>query len=528
MNPLLLLLLVGGAVAVAASGGGGSRKPLRLGYFQPDYEKFQDPLYGCFGVEGTPYVIADPPNRHKGLRIAIFRPAMDDNQKNVVLGYEYLSTVPRNANARIAAIRAKVDAWNKGASYVKSQPWFWLPSPEGHVNADVGITVANAIKNSHATLNNFADTIANKYASLQKDVKAVKAFAEAYGVSTSSVDAEVKSLAKAIGSVDSIKVVDKAVREYGPIASAIVNALFQTLSSSILSGGTGPGAADKRIADSLNAIGSMASVIPVYGTVIKGVTDLLASAYQGSAEAKEGECRAVAASIFDKAKEAAGLGYVVPWHFEAIFPPNACFNYGVGATGAGNLSDDQDSARLLVGDNLKYQAGTIAAPGFPAFPINPVYRNAIKSWWAVVQIYLSHPKVSEVFSALGRDAKGGVIASDEQVMLVAAPYAVANGFDVDEFAKELWTRSSGWSGADSHFFAEPYTQQKIDQFKLGDICYGVVGKNAPMNAWWLQWAILAQDAEQIVADWRANPAVAKRAEDPVVPLMKLPKGLVIA
>jgi hypothetical protein len=39
---------------------------------------------------------------------------------------------------------------------------------------------------------------------------------------------------------------------------------------------------------------------------------------------------------------------------------------------------------------------------------------------------------------------GGTMANDEQVMCVAAPIAIANGFDIDGFAKLLWNYSLGY------------------------------------------------------------------------------------
>jgi hypothetical protein len=95
-------------------------------------------------------------------------------------------------------------------------------------------------------------------------------------------------------------------------------------------------------------------------------------------------------------------------------------------------------------------------------------------------------------------------------MLVACVYAVANGFDVDEFAKELWECCVGWRAVDPMFWALP--EKGIKRKDGGGTVY-CFGSGVPTNAWWLQWAVLVMDAEFIVDMWRANPSAAKKAKD---------------
>lgn len=491
----LLALLLGGAYLVSASGGVSTVPNRRVLYsldpVDADYEKFEDPLYECYGIKDTPYVIGEPP-RAVGLGSALNRSEMNGNQPNVIVGYEYLSSVKRDATSRIRAIRFKVETYKMGNA--QTQPWFWLPTPGGAVRSSIGTIFSAAVKTSKSKLNHFADTVADTYKKVASDVKAATNFASAYGVDVQAVKDEAASVASS--SLDSIELIDHAAKQYGPIADATMRGLNQVLESSIFSNGSNPGAADQKIADALNLVGTIASAFPGYGTIIAIAVQSIGQLFSNSGKVKDDECQAVREKIYTRAEETAKEGYVIPWHFDQVFPPEACFEYsGVGATGSDNMSDDQYSALSLLRKNMDYQAGRDSSNPDFSVVIDPNYRNSIRKWWALTQLWMQHPKVNEVFAALGRDAAGGVIASDEQVMLVAAPYAVANGFDVDQFAMTLYKISAGWRGAEERFMWKTPAMAKYS-------CYG---STVPANAWWLQWAILANDAELLVKFWREHP-----------------------
>lgn len=72
------------------------------------------------------------------------------------------------------------------------------------------------------------------------------------------------------------------------------------------------------------------------------------------------------------------------------------------------------------------------------------YRAFISRWWATALTFMSNPRVGDVFRAMGEHWD---FASDEQVMLVAAPFAVANDIAVDVFARVLWDRCEGYQTA---------------------------------------------------------------------------------
>lgn len=541
--PLLLLLLAGGAAAVvAASSSSATPAPGAASGPSPDEyqrakavaaaygpQRFADPLYDCYGDPRRPYWIIAPP-RGWGLNVALFRQRMNPQQGDpaVILGYEYLER-SSDARSRIGAIRWKINTYQSGSA--RSQPGFWFPKPSGSPVFDPGDTILKLAESSRDRLNTLADSVADKYQRLQRDATSVQKFANTYGVSTQAVTKELASIGKSLGKLDSVKTVDKAVKEYGPIASAVVSGVMEALASGVLSA-SGAGGFSRKVAAALDAIGGVASAVPVYGTMISFATSAISGIYKQRAEEREGVCREIASNINAEFARAIGAGYVVPWHWSSIFPANSCppEKASIGAEGSGvdwtdSMSDDQRSAWTLGRENWHWQSGEYAdlPPGTfkmvgiseaqwkSRVPVSPVYRNAIRRWWGLVSLYVSHPRVREVFESLGRDARGGCIASDEQVMLVAAVYAVANGFDVDGFAEELWAYSSGWRAADRSFWILPEKGRKRGDGGGTTYCFGSA---VPVNAWWLQWAILAQDAETIVEYWRANPSLAKPAPEP--------------
>lgn len=504
MAPLLLLLLAAGAVAAVASSNKSKADPLvikrvYLGPPQPGYEKFEDPFYACYGNYDAPeraqYSVNKPP-RPLGLNLALNRPYMDNAQADLLVGYEYLSTVNRDAKSRIGAIRFKVETYKKGNAGIMS--WFWLPGP-GRTNPGSTFTAIRDV--SRSKLNNYAVAVYSAYENLTKTASAADKFASAYGVSSESVRKEIASIATDLGKQTTSEVLDRAVREYGPVAKAISNGVNQLLDSSILTGGTGPGKTDSNIAAALDIIGSAASAFPGYGTIVSLAASTVSGMFSKMAADKTADCQASIEKIRTIAQATIKNGDVVPWHFDQIFPPDVCFDYGSGISGVDNMSDQQTSALRMLRFNQYFQQGNDAADPRFSVAVNPRYLNATRKWWALAQLWMSHAKVSEVFAALGRDASGGVIASDEQVMLVAAPYAAANGFDVDAFAEALWTMSAGWRGAEPRFMVRVDAAAKWT-------CYGRV---VPSNAWWLQWAILAEDAEKLVETWRARPELATKS-----------------
>lgn len=537
--PLLLLLLAGGAAAVVAASSSSSAAPAPGAASGPSPDEYQrakavaaaygpqrfaDPLYDCYGDPRRPYWIIAPP-RGWGLNVALFRQRMNPQQGDpaVILGYEYLER-SSDARSRIGAIRWKINTYQSGNP--GSQAGFWLPSPGGEPSSRPGDTLLKLGESSRERLNTLADSVADKYQKLQRDAASVQKFANTYGVPTQAVTKELASIGKSLAKLDAVKTVDKALKEYGPIASAVISGVTEALASGVLSS-SGAGGFSRKVAAALDAIGGVASAVPVYGTMISLATSAISGIYKQRAEEREGVCREIASNINAEFARAIGSGYVVPWHWSSVFPANSCppEKKSLAAEGAPEdwaaaMSDDQRSAWSLGRENWHWQSGQYAdlPPGTftvnpkpDPVPVSPVYRNAIRRWWGLVNLYVGHPRVRYVYEALGRDARGGCIASDEQVMLVAAVYAVANGFDVDGFAEELWAYSSGWRAADRSFWILPEKGRKRGDGGGTTYCFGSA---VPVNAWWLQWAILAQDAETIVEYWRANPSLAKPAPEP--------------
>lgn len=127
-------------------------------------------------------------------------------------------------------------------------------------------------------------------------------------------------------------------------------------------------------------------------------------------------------------------------------------------------------------------------------------KRNISEWWSSALTLMADKDVKEVFNALGRNK--GLFGNDEQVLLVAAPIAVLNGFDVYEFATLLWGFAKGWASEPGQWVGN-YTIKTNDKYAPTkysvNVGTGMTGKSecamsTCTNSWVLNWADLCKTA----------------------------------
>lgn len=104
------------------------------------------------------------------------------------------------------------------------------------------------------------------------------------------------------------------------------------------------------------------------------------------------------------------------------------------------------------------------------------------AWMAVLAKYSRNDEVRRVIMNTSWNPQG--FAGDSQVLIVAMPIAMLYGFDVHDFAVDLWNKSKGWSS-------------RMDLTHVYD-------DGTVMDAGLVQWIVLTQDAFDLAADWKAT------------------------
>jgi hypothetical protein len=462
--PLLLLLLVGGAAVVAASSSAQLEpEGLRLapGAFRKpagplSYEKFRDPVLVCL--------------EQNGLRF------------DVGLGY---LDVPNTAAARVAAMRSRIGTPTYGATTFGTSS-----------------TIGKIAEASYQKSQELAIKLARTY----EDASRLPYVAQALRIPIEQAQkqaAEILSLSRGAQ--------DRFLREAAKYPG-ISNALMAGVSA-FAAGKLSPAEAYATGAQLVGEVfaSAAASTVPVLGAITQVAAGFVAADIRAREAAAKERCEANRLALA-KAQEAILKDLSpLPLHIE---------------------SEDCDEPY--------WQAQHLSnlLRGFRSLSIRD--KGAIQEWWTLAQAMMSNP---EVFAAFNRTGRGGVgwrgdgiplainsrtqpqkfnvhldgryLGSDEQVMMVAAPFAVANGYDVDRFARALWEKSQGWRGADPLSFV--YAKTPDRSFSICDITYTDPGKGAagvkkesgrscrpicggpgvPMNAWHLNFAVLARDAAEL-------------------------------
>jgi hypothetical protein len=259
--------------------------------------------------------------------------------------------------------------------------------------------------------------------------------------------------------------------------------------------------------DASKAFSSISAAVPIVGAVVALGASLYGMIEKQRAEGAEratAGCNSVLKDGNDYLNATIERGFPFPWHaLEWVATTNPC----------GGLTEDD-----------QFKVSPWPVQGFRAAMYNNLVRlyclpleaqQDVIRWWAHATAMMTHGEVARIFAALGDDHTfGGMLASDEQVLLVAAPIAVANGLDPYAFAAALWDRSKGWSespemlrreemiraGDEASTFwpslASSFEDPRIGQYS--DPCLMV----QPNNAMQVQWAVLARDAFKLVEDFK--------------------------
>lgn len=490
-------------------------------------EKFQDPLYACFGTGGNSALSyrwkldlppSGPPPVQQQRILAGF--GLADEDQPILVGYEYFSGLSATSGVRINAIRQKVDA------YTLVHPW-QLPSPKvGEFEPIRAYMWASyeKIENSVAAL--------NKYKDYQAILDVVPGISSEEAKRRAS---EIMNALKSSGAAQAFRAVETAAREVSPVALAIAKGAAKAVG--ILSSDLTP---DEKTALTLHAAADIISMIPVYGQVVGAAINVVVGVWDAQLAKDRAKTEAIDRDIAETYstayKKAAAVSLPVPWHAAQTFYPIR----PAGWKTSSGLTPDQHYLRDVLERSFAIFNGQDrgALPGQP-----PVHddqgliipqREAVKHWWALALMYMGDPKVGTIFSALGRDAFGGVIASDEQVMLVAAPIAVSHGWDIDRFARALYSYSAGWRGTPRSNAWGVGVGEVRRAFTEWDNPFGSEwskrctdkdGRPMVRNAWWLNWAVLAEDAFKLAETYNLDEALPGEHADEQASSIVMPAAL---
>lgn len=394
-------------------------------------------------------------------------------------GYEYLyfvgspgSSLANTAPIRVGAMRSKIN------KYKSSRP---IPNPSASEGSK---THLGAIKwQSYTKLSEFTGTV-----TAYQDYKNVLGAMPELTVEQAKTKA--LAIAKAAALSGSYALIETATKEIPPIAKAIAAGAARAvgiINDTMMSD-------NEKLAAALHVTADVVSMVPVYGQiageVIKfGVSFIDQDNARRRAEA-EAACKSAVNRLADARKEAADLKVPIPWHLEETYN-TSCATPAMQRLAIEQLEQSLDIFRGEEQGLTRDQLNAGKPPTHAKSGLSSIQRDWVKQWWALAGTYMGNPRVYEVFEALGRDNYGGMLASDEQVMLVAAPVAVSHGWDVDKFAEALFNYSDGWRSAPANTQIRrnfQFTGNTPDDWVDSD------GRPIVRNAWWLNWAVLAEDA----------------------------------
>lgn len=301
----------------------------------------------------------------------------------------------------------------------------------------------------------------------------------------------IRSLANALSIPEALlkKQAEKIINIFStgnPTADQIISSILRSYSDQLVS-------LFKQVTASLVGEASSSAANAIAGSIGKAVPFLQILAAMGEAAVAEANrrdmenCRTQANTIRRVAEESATLGYPIPWHAVDVFGIDCdrtksiagLVPYGSERGGIGNTAIVYDR------NFVKTKALTLAQ------------RAALKKWWSMATSLASMPEVREVMETMCIDAYGGQWASDEQIMVIAAPIAVANSVAVDVLARALWDGSKGWRGADPNGYMRAL-HDTDERDADGYVIRKYVMSDPPINAYQLQFAQLAEDAFRIV------------------------------
>lgn len=349
-------------------------------------DRFSDARYFCFGLSGgVPYSI----DADLGARWG-----------TASTGHEYLHGTPATSRERINLLRQRVTSWPRRAEPRSGVGVLREVSTEALYKISVGV-----------------------YQAAKSEV-GVAHFASLLGVDTAKVRRDLGSLAKVIETS-----VGDAASE---AAQVVVRQAFDLIAPYLLAQVK---AAASAIGMGADALSNMASAVPFVGQVAGVILEMNASLLQARRLLWAESCKGYySVEIQPWIGKTVRRGYPLPWHL-----PDQ-ISFGCPEDPHGSLA----AASRWVPGQLTAIAETYRQnyAYFAALPISA--QVDIAKWWSLSLTLMSVPEVGSVFDALGWGAVGGSLwASDEQVLLVAAPIAVAHGLPVYAFAEALHRLSGG-------------------------------------------------------------------------------------
>jgi len=257
----------------------------------------------------------------------------------------------------------------------------------------------------------------------------------------------------------------------------------------------------KSLADEFAAIrttaGSAASAaegIPAIGAFLGAAVSLIGAAEsQADATYLEGCTSFMNDAISAPLNKLIREGYPYPWHvLDQSFTCDQREGYTSSSKYVQSTSLERAAHALRVSASRLEGIDPIASPSASGawLIVTPMRR-----WWALAAQLMAYGDVAAIFAALGDDAGGGTVASDEQVLLVAAPIAASRGLPIWDFAQALYDTSLGWRDPSvaALLKPEPYNVCALDATTAPEGgCLRC--KTAPANAGTIQWGVLARDA----------------------------------
>ena len=434
-------------------------------------DKFQDPIYECFGTgpaSALPY------------RWRLWSPLSGAEAK---IGFEYLTNVPVTAATRVAALRARIGPRQPARVKFPKTDLGGIAESSYKQLQDVAISLRNA----YGTASNYGEIAAK------------------FGLPVDTVKQQAQQITKfASEYVEQSEFIAAAVK-YAPLAKSFLTSFAQFAANG---GKVNQAAAIELVGTTLATV--VAGVVPLVGPMISSASSMAAAYVRERESYREQACKDARDKILATASATMAEGFPPLWH---LFDDYGSFC---------NVENKMDTAK-------RNAMGDVAEGSYMMFrKLSPNDKAHVVRWWSTAVAMMSHPDVYQAFDKLGRGGAffdkdhtvplsgdgrdkgrasersngaiyGGVLATDEQVMLVAAPVAVAAGIDVDDFARRLYERCGGWRTADASSFV--YAPKGFRIFKgvtwdsdAGTAVYDYRCEGIVANAWWLQWAALARDA----------------------------------
>jgi hypothetical protein len=438
---------------------------------QPD--KFSDPIWNCVGEGIGGWTTGD-----RG-RFA-YTPMTPEEQKEIFgqtlwpTGHEYLANIPFDAKSRVAAMREKVLGFGGGRNKV----------------------VLSMRESSETAMS----AVAMRLLSLHQPEKRAELLSSyvAMGRDIAKIPEDFARLSEISGITPELSTrLRELVKSAQPMINELKKAIIQYSSEMV----TGQGA--RAVKSALDVIGATGAAIPIVGAVIQAglaIYNMFAAAEAASEEAWAKHCHHFRMEAAKYQKYTSDLGLPIPWNAFDLSSDwqNLCADVKDGSSPGFSISEALAS---VMTDNI------VRLKCLP-----PDIRMNIIKWWAHATAMMSDSEVARIFDALGNVGSGS-LASDEQVLLVAAPIAAANGLDIYPFAEALWRRSEGWSVRKDllrHFDKKLSRPLGLD----GEIaCL----KEMADNALQIQWGVLAKDAFVLIDEVKGRESLGLRLSVPSTP-----------